>query len=77
MRYIYIGAVYAPYIPAIPIAFRTVPFPWLGPREAHGGRDGKPYPPERDFFIDNLLIRIHLIIVMIRWTSRHGSPFSR
>jgi len=25
--------------------------------------------PERDFFIDNLLVRIHFIIVMIRWTG--------
>jgi len=25
--------------------------------------------PEREFFIDNLLIRIHFIIVMIRWTG--------
>ena len=24
---------------------------------------------EREFFIDNLLVRIHYIIVMIRWTS--------
>jgi len=24
---------------------------------------------ERDFFIDNLLVRIHMIIVMIRWTG--------
>ena len=24
--------------------------------------------PEREFFIDNLLARIHFIIVMIRWT---------
>jgi len=24
---------------------------------------------EREFFIDNLLVRIHLIIVMIRWTG--------
>ena len=24
---------------------------------------------ERDFFIDNLLVRIHYIIVMIRWTG--------
>ena len=24
---------------------------------------------ERDFFIDNLLVRIHSIIVMIRWTG--------
>ena len=33
-----------------------------------------PTPPvpatrERDFFIDNLLVRIHFIIVMIRWTG--------
>jgi len=26
-------------------------------------------PPKREFFIDNLLVRIHCIIVMIRWTS--------
>jgi len=25
---------------------------------------------EREFFIDNLLARIHFIIVMIRWTGR-------
>ena len=25
--------------------------------------------PEREFFIDNLLVRIHSIIVMIRWTG--------
>ena len=25
--------------------------------------------PEREFFIDNLLVRIHCIIVMIRWTG--------
>jgi len=24
---------------------------------------------EREFFIDNLLLRIHLIIIMIRWTG--------
>ena len=24
-------------------------------------------PPEREFFIDNLLVRIYFIIVMIRW----------
>ena len=24
---------------------------------------------ERDFFIDNLLVQIHFIIVMIRWTE--------
>ena len=26
-------------------------------------------PPERAFFIDNLLVRLHFIIVMIRWTG--------
>ena len=26
-------------------------------------------PPERKFFIDNLLLRIRPIIVMIRWTG--------
>ena len=24
---------------------------------------------EREFFIDNLLVRIHFIIVMVRWTG--------
>ena len=28
-----------------------------------------PALPEREFFIDNLLVRIHFIIVMIRWTG--------
>ena len=31
-----------------------------------GTRSGMP---EREFFIDNLLVRIHFIIVMIRWTG--------
>ena len=26
-------------------------------------------PPERDFYVDNLLVRIHFIIEMIRWTG--------
>ena len=26
-------------------------------------------PSEREFFIDSLLVRIHFIIVMIRWTG--------
>ena len=26
-------------------------------------------PPEREFFIDNLLVRIHFIIEMIWWTG--------
>ena len=28
-----------------------------------------PVRAERDFFIDNLMIRIHFIIEMIRWTG--------
>ena len=32
-------------------------------------------PREREFFIDNLLVRIHLIIVMIRWTGLASSEF--
>ena len=28
-----------------------------------------PAPAERQFFIDNLLVRIHFIVVMIRWTG--------
>jgi len=28
-----------------------------------------PAPTEREFFIDNLLVRIHFIIVTIRWTG--------
>ena len=30
---------------------------------------GTPAAREREFFIDNLLVRIHFIIVMIRWTG--------
>jgi len=33
-------------------------------RDAEGRRGG-----EREFFIDNLLVRMHFIIVMIRWTG--------
>ena len=29
----------------------------------------RPPPAEREFFIDNLLVRIHFGIVMIRWTG--------
>ena len=36
-------------------------------------------PPEREFFIDNLLVRIHFIIVVIWWTGfapwDFGFPF--
>ena len=28
-----------------------------------------PFCSEREFFIDNLLVRIHVIIMMIRWTG--------
>ena len=30
--------------------------------------------PEREFFIDNLLVRIHFIIVIIRWTGLARDP---
>ena len=30
---------------------------------------------KREFFIDNLLVRIHFIIVMIRWTGQFEFPF--
>ena len=29
---------------------------------------GSPCWTEREFFIDNLLVRIHFIVVMMRWT---------
>ena len=41
--------------------------PWLA-EERRGEqevRDTPPRPPEREFVIDNLLVRIHLIIEMI------------
>ena len=31
---------------------------------------------EREFFTDNLLVRIHFITVMIRWTGRGERPHS-
>jgi len=44
---------------------------------AQPGGSGWPYPQrvllckpaERELFIDNLLVRIHFIVVMIRWTG--------
>ena len=39
-----------------------------GPLSAPPGR-ALPLRAEREFFIDNLLVRIHFIIVMIRWTG--------
>jgi len=42
-------------------------------------RNQARHPPEREFFIDNLLVQIHFIIVMIRWTGpapwEFESPF--
>jgi hypothetical protein len=32
-------------------------------------RPTRPVHTERDFFIDDLLVQIHCIIVMIRWTG--------
>jgi len=37
--------------------------------EAWSHSRGAPGKGEREFFIDNLLVRIHSIIVMIRWTG--------
>ena len=39
--------------------------------ERSGLRFPRPVPlaSEKDFFIDNLLVRINFIIVMIRWTG--------
>jgi len=34
-----------------------------------GGSPEREREREREFFIDNLLVRIHFIIVMIRWTG--------
>ena len=39
-----------------------------GPRTPRG-------EPEREFFVDNLLVRIHFIIVMIRWTGLAPGKF--
>ena len=43
-----------------------------GPAAEPGGGGAERRPPhaiERQFYIDNLLVRIHLIIVMIWWTG--------
>ena len=39
-----------------------------GPNPLYHRGHGTPHKLKRDFFIDNLLDRIHFIIVMIRWT---------
>jgi len=36
---------------------------------AHTATATACHPREREFFIDNLPVRIHFIIVMIRWTG--------
>ena len=57
----------APYtLPSTP----QQPPPLSGHRDVDAGRNPKPTPyREREFFIDNLLVRIHFIIVMIMWTG--------
>ena len=49
----------------------TLSFNDLPTRRYGAGRDarGDPQPVAREFCIDNLLVRIHFIIVMIRWTG--------
>ena len=42
--------------------------PATGPSRIRGARL-HPSPREREFFIDNLLVRIYFIIVMMRWTG--------
>ena len=32
-------------------------------------RQVRPALPEREFFVDNLLVRIHIVFVIIRWTG--------
>ena len=44
------------------LSYYLIPFPASLPPSFPGQR-------EREFFIDNLLVRIHFIIVMIRWTG--------
>jgi len=39
------------------------------PAEGQVGVDAVDARQEREFLIDNLLVRIHFIIVMIRWTG--------
>ena len=36
---------------------------------SQGSGNYSPGPVEREFFIDSLLVRIHFIIVMVRWTG--------
>ena len=59
-------------------AHRLVYHSTLGSRVIKEGSVGKTgidgeavesFGQEREFFIDNLLARVHFIVVMIRWTS--------
>ena len=43
----------------------TTPFSVDCPKQVHA----KPGDAEIEFFVDNLLVRIHFIIVIIRWTG--------
>jgi len=49
----------------------SVAMNWMCSRTDMRDPDAGPAarPREREFFIDNLLVRIHFIIVMIRWTG--------
>ena len=48
------------------MGFRVSP---RGARAFSGAAPPALPPAEREFFIDNLLVRIHFVIVMIRWTG--------
>jgi len=62
-------------------------FPWreAGPpnhhndkvHRQHSPRSVRAIHPEREFFVDNLLVRIHFIIVMIRWDRPRAVPSKR
>jgi len=51
----------------------SIVIPWLSHRRRTSSTRSWPRTtlatPEREFLNDNLLVRIHLIIVMIRWTG--------
>jgi len=44
-------------------------------RYASSASSCSPLPEEREFFIDNLLVRIHFFIEMIWWTGLAPSEF--
>jgi len=48
---------------------RGTPVHMLGGPESVLVRAPCPAPLERGFFIDDLLVRIHYIIVMVKWTG--------